>query len=479
MKDKKRILVDISYGMSFRNIVLNKSFWNYLTSEYQVDLVTPLNLNLADIKNLGISNVYNISHQELGLVRRLLLTINYKALHVKRLMDLSDFFIKQHHGWPLVSRFHNSMQDNDKMTIDLFFWPAIKRTFAGKYIKSLANLFPIFHPLDPILKKKKYEFLINTHSSEYASVLNSQVANNRNIPVICFPMGLDNIMHGPILFKPAKILFWGEDQEYEFNKFQKNWVEGFSEIQQGIVGSLIFDTLEGAKESINMNSLYGLKDTDKFLLFCTMPEVNHPGQIEICEEVILFLELREYKHKLIIRLRPGFDEPMWENFKSKHPERVILQSPSGGSFDKSSLRIDMDIKVEIEDISIYASTIKSSSVVISRAQSTSYTDALFLGTPAVIPQYYPLNINRTVGFRDMWEQICTVYPHHKKGYNFAFDNHEFIKYLESVLNNENENIKEITSDQDYLIKKQIHNSQKTVGERAIAEIKSFASFISQ
>ena len=479
MNERKKILVDITYGMSFRNIVLNKRFWDFLTKEYDVDLVTPLNFKTSDLKDLGISNIINVSNNSLGFVRRKILSLNYKALHIKRLMDLSDFFLKQHHAWPLVSRFHQSMQDNDKMTIDLFFWPAIKRTFAGKHIKNLANFFPLFHPLDSILKKKKYEFLINTHSSEYASVLNSQVANNRNLPVICFPMGLDNIMHGPILFKPAKILFWGEDQEYEFNKFHKNWIEGFSEIQQGMLGSLIFDTLEDTKESININSFYGLKDTDKFLLFCTMPEVNHPGQIEICEEIILFLDLRKYKHKLIIRLRPGIDEPMWENFKAKHPGRVILQSPSGGSFDKSSLRKDMDIRVEIEDISIYASTIKSSSIVISRALSTSYTDALFLGTPAVIPQYYPLNINRTVGFRDMWEQICTVYPHHRKGYNFAFDNHAFVKYLESVLNNKNKIIKEITPGQDYLIKKQLHNSQKTAGERAIAEIQSFVSSISK
>jgi hypothetical protein len=477
MKDKKRILVDISYGMSFRNIVLNKSFWNYLTSEYQVDIVTPLNLNLADIKNLGISNIYNISHQELGLVRRLLLKINYKALHIKRFIDLSDFFLRQHHGWPLVSRFHQSMQDKDNLTIDLFFWPAIKRTFLGKYIRRLVNLFPILHPIDSILRKNKYEFLINTHTSEYASVLNSQVANKRDIPIISFPMGLDNIMHGPILFKPTKILFWGADQEFEFNKFQINWNNEMSKIHQGVLGSLIFDSLRKKSDSVDISSLYDFNQSDGFLLFCTMVEYNHPGQVEICEDIINFLSLKHLNHRLIIRLRPGFDKEMWTSFKFSHPDRVILQTPSGVSFDKSSVRNNIDIKEELEDISVYASTINQSSLVISRAHSTTYTDALYLGTPSVLSQYYPLNKKRSKGFQEMWDQVCTVYPHHKRGYNFAFNQEQLIEYLDLVLTKEKNNIKEIESDQKALLEKQLNLSSITIGELAVEEIKNFEILI--
>ena len=473
MKDKKRVLVDIPYGMSFRNVLLNKKFWNYLTSEYKVDLITTLSINPNDMQELGISNVYNIAHQELGFVRRLLLSINYKALHIKRLMDISDFFLRQHHGWPLVSRFHQSLQDKDNLTIELFFWSAIKRTFVGKYIKRVVNLFPKFHPLDAILKKNSYFFIINTHTSDYTSVLNSQVANKREIPVISFPMGLDNIMHGPILFSPTKILFWGEDQKFEFNKFQINWNAQMSKVDQGVLGNLIFDTLQKETNSVDIKSLYGIDKNQSFLLFCTMVEFNHPGQVKICEEIINYLVLKGLNHKLIIRMRPGYDEAMWENFKSSYPDRVILQNPIGVSFDKSNFRNNVDIKEELQEISIYASTISQSSLVISRAHSTTYTDALCLGTPSIVSQFYPLDKKRTKGFQEMWEQICTVYPHHKKGYNFSFDSDHLMEYLEYAIEKEKSGINIINNDQKYLLEKQLNVNSNNIGDLAIEEIKKF------
>ena len=164
-----------------------------------------------------------------------------------------------------------------------------------------------------------------------------------------------------------------------------------------------------------------------------MVECNHPGQVEICEDIIELLKTRDLEHKLIIRMRPGFDEKMWSDFQSDHPNRVILQMPSGASFDKSNARNKISLDAEYEDVSIYSSTLNQSSMVISRAHSTTYTDALFMGTPSVVSQYYPLDKRRSAGFEEMWKQVCTVYPHHKEGYSFAFNNEDLKEYINSIL----------------------------------------------
>ena len=474
MKNKKKILVDITYGMSFRNMVLNEKFWSYLTSNYHVDVITPLKFSSGDIERLGISNIYDFSPQNLSFFKRIFLSANFRAINTVRLMYISDFFLKQFHGWPLVSRFHQSMQGKDELTIDLFFWSAVKRTFLGRFIKRIINFFPIFHPVESIFKKNSYEFLINTHTSELSSVLTAKVANKKNIPVISFPMGLDNIMHGPILFKPAKILFWGEDQKIEFERFQVNWNNDLSNVEQRVLGNLIFDTLKIKEKKIDIKDLYDINQETSFLLFCTMFEMHHPGQIQICEDIIKFLDEFSLTHKLIIRLRPGADLELWKNFSSRHSERVILQVPSGASFDKSSLKKSIDVDKEIEDIAIYASTVSQSSIVISRAHSTTYTDALFLNTPSILSQYYPFDVKRTKGFKDMWSQVCTFYPHHKKGYNFAHDKEELTKYLTSIFSSKTNDIE---PHQKKLLEKQLNVASNSAGQIAIDEIKSFQALI--
>ena len=469
MTTKKKILVDITYGMSFRNIVLNKSFWNKLSKEYEIHLLTPLELNNKDQKELNIAKIFNSSQFRKNLFKKIALSINLRILHSRRLMDLSDFFLKQHLGWPLVSRYHETYRGSENLTQALFFWSAVKRTFLGKFLKKVIQFFPLSHPVNHIFKNNKYHFMINTHNSEYNSVLNAQIAKKNRVPVISFPMGLDNVMHGPFLFEPDLIFFWGEDQEFEFNNLQLSWNENLKQSKKEILGNLIFGTIDQTKD-FQIPDLTETNNKKKFILFTTMPEDDHPGQIDICKTIINYLRENKFPHKLVIRVRPGHDEYLWQKFKEEHPMEVILHIPTGVSFDKSNAKENIDLEEEIKEMSIYSSTLKNSTVVISRALSTTYTDALFVGTPAITTQYFPYDQERSDGFKVMWYQICTFYPHYRSGYKFALSEKELIQFLSKVLQNEKKVL--IDKEQEKLLKKQFYSSSEDIGERAYRIIKN-------
>ncbi|MDA9608766.1 hypothetical protein N9S24_01770 [SAR86 cluster bacterium] len=468
MAIKKKILVDVSYGMSFRNIILNKNFWDRLTKEYEVHLITPLKIDSKDQKDLNISLIIDSTKFIKNFINKIFLSINLNALHIRRLMDLSDFFLRQQLGWPLVSRYHETYRNKEELNQALFFWPAIKRTSFGKHLRKIVYRFPLFHPASLIFKNNDYHFLINSHNSEYNSVLIAQIAERNNIPIVGFPMGLDNIMHGPFLFNPDLLFFWGPDQELEFNKVQLPWNKNLKSSKNEMLGNLIFDTINETKDS----EVLGCDDqkiTAPFLLFTTMPEDDHPGQEIICRTIVNYLKNNNLPHKLVIRLRPGHDESIWEEFKEQNINEVILQIPLGTSFDKSGKKNKIDLIQETKDVAIYSSTLSKSCVVISRALSTTYTDALFVGTPAITTQYYPQDEERSKGFHRMWDQICTFYPHYKNGYKFAFSENDLIEFLSNALQRNKEEL--IDEDQINLLNRQFYSSSETAGDRAFNLIK--------
>ncbi len=468
MSIKRKVLVDVSYGMSFRNVVLNKTFWSKLTQEYDVHLITPLQIGSEDQKKLKISQVIDSSKWPRNLFIKILISLNMRALHIKRLMELSDFFLKQHLGWPLVSRYHETYRNQDNLNQALYFWPAVKRTYLGKFLKKIVSFFPIFHPSEKLFKDNDYLFLINTHNSEYNSVLIAQVSQKNKVPIVSFPMGLDNIMHGPFLFEPDLLFFWGPDQDFEFSKVQVRWNQNLLHTRKEMLGNLIFDTLDQTKEGEAFDENEE-KVEKPFFLFTTMPEDDHPGQEEICKTIVDYLRTNHLPHKLVIRLRPGHDDSMWQKFKLQNSDEVILQIPSGISFDKSGAKNNIDLSKEILDISNYSSTIYQSEAVISRALSTTYTDSLFIGTPAITTQYYPYDKNRSEGFHEMWKQICTFYPHYQTGYKFVFNAEELIEFLKGIIDTK----KELSIDENQInfLNQQFYVDEEAVGDRAFEKIK--------
>ena len=387
------------------------------------------------------------------------------------MLDLSDFFLKQGLGWPIVSRFHETLMAKDELTKDLFYWPALKRSFLGNFYKWIFNLFPLAYPHESLLKKEEYEFIINTHNSEPSSVLISRAANKQNIPVVCMPLGLDNIMHGPLLFTPDLMLFWGEEQENEFKTMQIPWNNSLSETKTKIVGCLIYDNFFEFKQSKDFfYEQYDLREDEKIILFPVHIEDNHPGQISICKTIVSFIEKNKLSAKLMVRLRPNFDIDMWKEFQKDNPNKVILQIPKGVSFDKSSSFLEMDIEIELNETEIFASSFSSSSVVVGRALSTTYTDSIFLGTQTIIAQYYD-DKKRTKVFQRMFDQVCTFYPYYKKGYEFAFSEEELIEFLERNLLDNPEIV--IEQKKIELLKKQVGDLESKSGLKAITAINEF------
>lgn len=461
IQKKEKILVVVPYGMCFRNVVLNNHLWNYLKANFSIDIFTPLVIKEQDKKRIAVRKVYN--YEKYKLFSKYLINLNRKIHGIRKYMDLSDFFLKNSLGWPLVGRYHVNFRCREDLSKDLFFWPAIKRTKIGKFFKKIIRFFPLFHPYKRILKKNNYKFIIITHNAEPECVITAQIANRLKIPVVCIPLGLDNILHDSMLFFPDLMLLWGKEQKQEFEKIQIPWNEKLKQTKLELVGCLIYDNylnLDNEKKYLN----------EKIILFPAYIEDYCPGQTDICKTVIKFIKDNNLKTKLLIRVRPGFDVEMWKRFQKDNPNYVILQFPQGVSFDKSSKTQIVNIDQEIEDIKIFSTTFRNSSLVIIPALSTTYTDSLALGTSSIIIGYSPRDGSREESFKNYFGQALVTYPHWG-WYNIAFKEEELINFMrKNLLIEEIINISE--GDKNLLFNQAFLVDGKA-GERAVEAIKRF------
>lgn len=467
-KNRRKILVVIPYGMCFRNVVLNNTLWSYLTGNFIIDIATPLIINQRDKRIIRVNRIYNYNNKKYKLFYKILISLNARIHHIEQFMDLSDFFLKNGLGWPLVSRYHDSYRGREDLTKNLFFWPAIKRTCIGKLLKRIIRFFPLFHPFNRTLKKNNYDFIIITHNSEYQCVIIAQIANKLKIPVVCIPLGLDNILHGPILFFPDLMLLWGNEQKHEFEKIQIPWNEKLSRTKIEIVGCVIYDNyLNSDNDKQYFYNLYNIKQNEKIILFTAHIEHTHPGHIDICETIIKFIKDNSLKARLLVRLRPGFDVEMWKRFQQDNINYVILQIPKGVSFDKSLKAQKIDIEKEIEEIRIFSASFTNSSIVVTRALSTTYTDSLALATPCIVVQYYKKDRHRMDAFKNYFAQVSTFYPYWNI-INMAYNEEKFIQFLQrSLIDEENVNIDD---NNRKLLYNQVFSLDGNAGQRAVDAI---------
>lgn len=382
-KKRDKVLLVLPYGMCFRNIVFNEDLWGYLECNYEVDLLTPLTISDENKRRLGINNIYSFLPK--SRFDRLKRSINHRAIYYLKHLENCDFFLGQYLEAFLGENYRIT---NKKWRRDLLFLGALNNTAVGNYIKKFFKRFPVFYPTKSVLQENKYKFIITTHISENECIITSILANRLKVPVICTILGPDHLLHHQLLGSPDLLLLLGSDQVSEFERFQIGFNANLKNVKYMSIGNLMYDTylrIENNKE--RFLSTYNLKPDEEIILFPAIIEYMFPGQRNLCEHIIEFIKKHNLKVKLLIRVRPGFDEEMWLEFQSRYSDSVIVDIPRGVSYDKSHGNLPVDMDTELKHIALFADAVRNSALVVNPCLSTMYFDALALGTPAVLAFY--------------------------------------------------------------------------------------------
>lgn len=376
---KERVLVVLPYGMCFRNFIFNESLWGYLTDNYVIDVLTAM--RVKDKEKLHIDKILNpLPRNLLNRIRR---SVNYRILHCLRQLDYCDYYLTQDLGTILDRNYKAYSKEWRKGCL---FWGAVNNSCAGYFLKKIFKKYPFFHPVQKTLKENKYKFIVTSHVDEEECILTTRVARKLGIPTICITLGVDNIMNSPMLCVPDLLLLWGPDQASEYERFQVPFNEELKKTKCLSLGNLMYDNyLKIKPDQKKILTKYNIDS--KFILFPALTEAILPGQMVICERVLKFIRDNDLKLKLVVRVRPGYDENMWLKFKADNEDLVVVQIPDGASYNKSSKGLLIDHEYELQQIEEFVTIVKSSSLVLDPSWSTVYLDALALNTPAVFVCY--------------------------------------------------------------------------------------------
>lgn len=374
---RPRLLAVLPYGMALRNILLNAPLWSYLTRTFAIDLVTPV--ELVNSRDLQISNIVSRPFFERGILPR----IRRACLEFLASVDQLAFFMQANEAESFRSIYRYSLIERSTAR-KLFNWwiggTRIARSLKG-FVKGLVAM-----AASP--DTRMYDVVLLGHNAERECIRYGILANQQSTPVVCVCMGLDNLMHGPLVFVPDLLLVWGEEQHRDFAA-QLAFNPECAHTVCVRVGSTIHDTYLNSGFTLDVNKLYALESEDTVILFPAYVEKYLPFQVALCEVVLDYIRRSPRKLKLLVRLRPGFDEQMWRDLQDRYPHEVRLQIPLSSSFDKSGNVQMFDVNRETEDVELFAATLRRVAVLVTPTFSTMETDAHLFGKPSINAIFNP------------------------------------------------------------------------------------------
>lgn len=418
---REKVLVVIPYGMCFRNVVLNRVFWRFLTSRYEVGVWTPL--NLKDPERLGIARVQDYHRAFRSPWRWVNQRLWRSLIAGMRYMRELDFYF--YTGLPHIVNFkYLRMLRSNRERRRYFLWHWIGYGPAGAIAERILEWLEATGAVKAALRDVGYKCVVLTHTSEESCVHVGRVAGQLGIPVVAIPLGLDNLSHhGPLLFRPDLVLACGPEQEREFRELQAAFNPHLQTTKCKPVGCLVFDRyLEAQPGKDLLEKRYGIGEHERVILFATSIEGHHKGHLRQCESILDEIRLSGGDLRLVVRVRPGLDEEMWMGLAKRHP-KVVLQIPSGSTYDKSSRRDQIDEATELADLNEFVATLRRASLVITAGFSSVYLDAALFGTPATVVGYNDLEVLRHCALRLYLTYSLVRYPSWRE-YNVVFDDAE-------------------------------------------------------
>lgn len=368
------MLVVVAYGMAFRNLALNETLWRYLVTTFAVDLLTPM--AIRDGGALDIARVHH--HPAPSRVRAAITGIRRRAAGALAALDRVAFYMHCGEVESLRAVYRYSAIDGSLSR--LFLWSWLGHSALAGPIRRLARRVAATDLSTPSLDG--YDFVLLTHNAEPLCMAYGVAANALGIPVICIPMGLDNLMHGPLVFVPDLFLLWGPEQDRDLD-LQAAFNPQIRTTASTAVGSTTHDAYLACSTGPDVNARYDLAAGDGLILFPAYSEKYGDNQLPVCR---LLLELIRRAHrpiKLLVRTRPGFDEDLWKSFQRANPDEVRLQMPVAASYDKSGSVRAFDLDREREEVALLAATLRRCDVLVTPTFSTMEMDAMLFGKPAI------------------------------------------------------------------------------------------------
>ena len=361
--------------MGLRNFIFNSEIWTYLTTEFELDVVTTV--DIRDHRSLGIRNYHNVS----------------KTTGFRRIIRRVNDAIAERLGMIGIAQFH--MLGGDPEVLDVtwagfhsrglggisLFLSSIHGTFVGSIAKRVSSLFLRLHPVNDV-SRSRYSLMVLGHSFSTDSVAYGMAGRRKGIPVVCSPFNLDAMKH-PLVFSPDLLLLWGDEERLVFERSQLAINPQLSKTVVKVIGVPIYDIYHTAKPSGIVRTKYEIADDERIILYPAFPDSAVPFQYSLCEALIEIVKTLEPGVRIIVRLRPGMDSKLWHEFAWKHKDFVVLQLPEGAAFDKTGSRTEFVYGTEREEMALYADTLASASLLVSPAFTTMIPDAFTIGTPAV------------------------------------------------------------------------------------------------
>lgn len=424
---KNKILVIAPYGMTLRQIVLNKVFWEYLCNKYEVHIKT--SVEIENYNELGINKI-------IFPERNILISLLSRLHNISKTSKILDFLIENNLGDHLVFRLKH---------IDKFD----KKLFTSYFLDKLLNIAKIFgvEKLKYYLavkvsqvKKDNYVFVLATHISENMCELEAIAANKINVPVITYTLGMDNYRHGRILFNPDLILMWGEEQQFEFLSWHRNDFNSINDIKYEIVGNLIYDSyLHHAKNNKLDQFIKNKKENnyEGYLLVPTMSESILPGGYELVKKLIKYLKDRKLNYLIIVRSLPGSeDQKNWLQLEQEHFNELLVYEPSVVSFDKRGAVNVFRFEEEMQEVEIFSAMLLESSLVVNLYPSSVTLDAYLFNTPVIFPLFDWVNPNneriKEHSFTKVLFSKFATHPYHRE-FNPVLSYDELFNAMDDII----------------------------------------------
>lgn len=424
---KEKILVLMPYGMCLRQIILNECLWSYLTENYDIEIISPIKIDLEILDSNKIRNLNNNK-----FIKRFMRSLSSKSMIYYRASLMTDFFLENDLGENFALRWKWFKEYVNQIII---LSGLARMKFIGYLVKKILIALSYLYPLG-FLFNKRYKAIIITHASDIDCTLFGIASNKLNIPLISITLGLDNYRHGPLVYKPDLALLWGNEQVKEFKEYHLSHNSTLSNTDYKKIGSLIHDTYLKVQDSDStdyLNQKFLLNKKDKLILIATMLEYNLPNQTALCDLILDFLDQHGLDHKLIIRKIPNADNDIWSSYYDLNSGRVYIQEPESASFDKRSNDLGFDITSSMRDIGELVQTLNQVDLIIGHYPSTLLVDGKLFNKPCCVPMFDWKNSSKGGHPQEKFYLSKALSHPHNDNYGLLYSKDDFFEYLYKIL----------------------------------------------
>jgi len=362
--------------MGLRNFLFNPKIWSYLTTEFDLDVVTTV--DIKDYEALGIRRCYNVS--KIKGLRRIIRGLGNRIVERLSMIGIVQFHLLG--GDPEILDITWSALNKRGLGRTALLWSSLHGTLIGSAVRGVAKRLLRFHTVNRV-NRSRYSLIVLGHSFTPDCVAYGIIGRRRGIPVVCSPFNLDAMKH-PLGFIPDLLLLGGEEERIDFQRSQLGYNSSLVKTDVKVIGVPIYDAYHGARPAGKVRAMHEIVEDERIIVYPAFPEGVVPHQYSLCETLVEILRAADIRAKIIVRIRPGTEPGEWQALAAKYKGYLILQVPAGSVYDKIGSRTEFVLATEEEEIGLYKDTLASASLLVSPVFTTMIPDALAVGTPAIV-----------------------------------------------------------------------------------------------